>query len=166
MALYTKVHHARLDGQAGVALGRAIFDATAEGRAVKPPRLRARHNQYQLGVAELLGAAISNTAIQVVKLVKALPAIARAGKSLLLPAKDANGKRDWLLPKDLNFLAPRTSFNVAITNQRRYAATPLRRAHRAAGRGQGDRQTHGRIAQRRGDGHGGRRTARLLHRPP
>ena len=122
VALYTKVHHARLDGQAGVALGRAIFDATAEGRAVKPPRLRARHNQYQLGVAELLGAAISNTAIQVVKLVKALPAIARAGKSLLLPAKDANGKRDWLLPKDLNFLAPRTSFNVAITNQRRYAA--------------------------------------------
>ena len=122
VALYIKVHHARLDGQAGVALGRAIFDASVEGQVIKPPRQRTRNNQYQLGVAELLGAAISNTAIQVVKLVKAVPAIARAGKSLLLPAKDANGKRDWLLPKDLNFLAPRTSFNVAITNQRRYAA--------------------------------------------
>ena len=38
VALYIKVHHARLDGQAGVALGRAIFDTTPEGRHVKPPR--------------------------------------------------------------------------------------------------------------------------------
>lgn len=121
-ALYIKVHHARLDGQAGVALGRALFDTTPEGRPIKPPRHRARRAEYQLGVAELLGAAISNTAIQVVKLVKALPAIGRAGKSLLLPDKGADGKRQWLLPKDLKFFAPRTSFNVAITNQRRFAA--------------------------------------------
>lgn len=122
VAMYIKVHHARLDGQAGVALGRALFDTTPEGRAIKPPRPRARRADYQLGVAELLSAAISNTAIQVVKLVKALPAIGRAGKSLLLPDKGADGKRQWLLPKDLKFFAPRTSFNVAITNQRRFAA--------------------------------------------
>jgi len=122
VALYIKVHHARLDGQAGVALGRAIFDTTPEGRHIKPPRQRVRHNRYQLGVAELLGAALSNTAQQVVKLVKTLPAMGRAAATLLLPEKDENGRRQWRLPRDLNFMAPRTAFNVAITNQRRFAA--------------------------------------------
>jgi diacylglycerol O-acyltransferase / wax synthase len=122
VALYIKVHHARLDGQAGVALGRAVFDVTPEGRHIKPPRPRARRNQYQLGVAELLSAALSNTAQQVVKLVKTLPAIGRAAGTLLLPEKDEDGRRRWSLPRDLNFLAPRTAFNVAITNQRRFAA--------------------------------------------
>jgi WS/DGAT/MGAT family acyltransferase len=122
VALYIKVHHARLDGQAGVALGRAIFDTTPDGRHIKPPRPRARRNQYQLGVAELLSAALSNTAQQVLKLVKTLPAIGRAAGTLLLPEKDENGRRQWQLPRNLNFLAPRTAFNVAITNQRRFAA--------------------------------------------
>jgi WS/DGAT/MGAT family acyltransferase len=122
VALYIKVHHARLDGQAGVALGRAIFDTTPEGRHIKPPRVRARRNQYQLGVAELLGAALSNTAQQVAKLVRTLPDIGRAAATLLLPEKDEDGRRQWRLPRDLNLFAPRTAFNVAITNQRRFAA--------------------------------------------
>lgn len=122
VALYIKVHHARLDGQAGVALGRAILDTEPTGRRIKPPRARLRRNHYQLGVAELLGAALSNTAQQVVKLVKALPAIGRAAKNVLLPEKDEHGKRPWPLPRSLDFLAPRTSLNVAITNQRRFAA--------------------------------------------
>ena len=122
VALYIKVHHARLDGQAGVALGRAILDTEPAGRRIKPPRARHRRNGYQLGVAELLGAAISNTAQQVLKLVKSLPAVAGAAKRVLLPAQDENGQRHWHLPRNLDFLAPRTSLNVAITNQRRFAA--------------------------------------------
>jgi WS/DGAT/MGAT family acyltransferase len=122
VALYIKVHHARLDGQAGVALGRAILDLEPAGRKIKPPRARLRRNDYQLGVAELLSAAASNTLQQVVQLVKALPAVARAAKTLLLPEKGEDGKRHWPLPRNLDFLAPRTPLNVAITNQRRFAA--------------------------------------------
>ncbi|MBL8315483.1 MAG: wax ester/triacylglycerol synthase family O-acyltransferase [Rubrivivax sp.] len=122
VALYIKVHHARLDGQAGVALARALFDLEPGGRRIRPPRVRLLSNQYQLGVAELLAAAASNTVQQVVKLVKALPAVGRAAKSLLLPDKDEQGRRRWALPGNLDFLAPRTSLNVAITNQRRFAA--------------------------------------------
>lgn len=122
VALYIKVHHARLDGQAGIALGRAIFDTEPSGRRIKPARVKLRRNQYQLGVAELLGAAVSNTAQQVFKLVKALPSIARAARSVLLPERDEHGKRHWALPKNLDFFAPRTTLNVAITNQRRFAA--------------------------------------------
>ena len=125
VALYIKVHHARLDGQAGIALGRAIFDTEPTGRRIKPPRAKLRRNQYQLGVAELLGAAISNTVQQYVKLIKSLPAIARAAKSVLLPEKDEHGRRHWSLPKSLDFFAPRTTLNVAITNQRRFAARTM-----------------------------------------
>ena len=121
VALYTKVHHAGIDGQAGVALGKAILDLEPSGRQIKPPRPKARRNQYQLGIAELLGAAISNTGQQVFKLVKSVPTIVRTARNVLVPAKDENGKRNWLLPKNLNFFAPRTLLNVAITNQRSFA---------------------------------------------
>ena len=121
VALYTKVHHAGIDGQAGVAVAKAMFDVTATGRVIKPPRPRARSNQYQMGIAELLGAALRNTWQQTTGLVKALPLIARSARSVLVPKKDANGRRDWSLPKDFTLFAPRTSLNTAITNQRTFA---------------------------------------------
>lgn len=121
VALYSKLHHAGIDGQAGVAVGKAMFDLSASGRVIKPPRPRARRNQYQLGIAELLGAAVRNTLQQSAALVKSLPLIARSAKNALIPEKDANGKRDWSLPKDFRIFAPRTSLNVAITNQRTFA---------------------------------------------
>lgn len=121
VAVYSKAHHAGLDGQAGVAVAKAIFDLEATGRYVKPPRPRARRNQYQLGVAELLGAAVRNTVLQSVGLVKSLPLMARAAKTVLVPEKDEHGKRDWSLPKGFKIFAPRTSLNVAITNQRTFA---------------------------------------------
>ncbi len=121
VALYCKVHHAGLDGQAGVAVAKAIFDLEPSGRAIKAPRLRGRRDHYQLGVAELLGAAVRNTVNQSVGLVKSLPVIARSVRTALVPARDASGKRDWSLPKDFRIFAPRTSLNVAITNQRTFA---------------------------------------------
>jgi WS/DGAT/MGAT family acyltransferase len=121
VALYSKVHHAGIDGQAGVAVAKAIFDLEATGRVIKAARPRARRNQYQLGIAELLGAAVRNTLHQSVGLVKSLPVIVRAAKTALIPEKNASGKRDWSLPKDFKLFAPRTSLNVAITNQRTFA---------------------------------------------
>ena len=121
VALYSKLHHAGIDGQAGVAVAQAIFDLAATGRVIKPPRPRARRNQYQMGIAELLGAAARNTMAQSVGLVKSLPLIAKSAKNALVPARGENGKRDWSLPKDFTLFAPRTSLNVAVTNQRTFA---------------------------------------------
>ncbi len=134
VALYTKAHHAGMDGQASVAVAKAIFDLEPTGRVIKPPRPRARRNQYQLGIAELLGAAARNTLQQTVGLVKALPLLARSAKAALVPEKDANGKRDWSLPKDFTLFAPRTFLNVAITNQRTFAGrtVPLSEAKQIA----------------------------------
>lgn len=121
VALYIKAHHAGLDGQAGVAVAKALFDLEASGRVIKPPRPRGRRHHYQLGVAELLGAAVRNTVAQSVGLVKSLPLVLRSAKSALIPEKDAHGKRDWSLPKGMTLFAPRTPLNVAITNQRTFA---------------------------------------------
>lgn len=122
VAFYSKVHHAGIDGQAGVALATSMFDTEATGRKIKPARKRPRNNQYQLGMAELAGAALRNTAVQAFKLVKMTPEIFRAAKSVLIPEKNADGKRDWSLPKTINPFAPRTLLNVSITNQRSFAA--------------------------------------------
>ncbi|MEP6791208.1 MAG: wax ester/triacylglycerol synthase family O-acyltransferase [Ramlibacter sp.] len=124
VALYTKVHHAGIDGQAGVELGKAILDLTAQGREIRPPRPKPRRNEYQLGMAELAGAALRNTLAQYVKLFRMLPAVVRAARDVL-PPKGADGKREWKLPKGVQLLGPRTPFNVAITNQRAFAGRTL-----------------------------------------
>jgi len=124
VAVYAKVHHAAIDGQAGVALAQALLDLSATPRVVKPPRPRRRTNRYQLGVAELAGAALSNAITQYIKLVKALPTFVGAARSLLLRQDEVTGKRRLALPKGWR-LAPRTPLNVAITNQRSFATRAL-----------------------------------------
>lgn len=125
VALYTKVHHAGIDGQAGVEVGKAIFDLEATGRVVKPPRSRPRGSGYQLGMAELASAALRNTAQQYVKLFKMAPAIVRAISGLARPDEKAAEKLTTTAPKKFNLFAPRTSLNVSITNQRTFAGRTI-----------------------------------------
>lgn len=121
VAIYNKMHHAAIDGQAGVAIAKALLSASAEPAPIKPPRPRPRTNQYQLGVAELAGAAVSNALTQYVKLFKSLPAVGRAVASVIYPVSDADGKRRLGRPQGFA-LGPKTPLNVAITNQRSFAA--------------------------------------------
>lgn len=124
VAFYTKIHHAAMDGQAGVLLGQAVFDLTSTPRTVKPPRQRARANRYQLGIAELAGAALSNTVRQYVKLARMLPEMGSAAKSLLKRETLENGKKRFVAAKQFK-LGPRTPINAAITNQRSFAGARL-----------------------------------------
>ena len=124
VAFYTKIHHAAMDGAAGVALGQAVFDLTPVPRVVKPPRQRVRANRYQLGIAELAGAAVSNTVRQYVKLARILPDMRRAAKSLLERETCADGKRRFVARKQFKF-GPRTPINGAITNQRSFAGASV-----------------------------------------
>lgn len=125
VALYTKVHHAGIDGQAGVAFATAIMDTSPDPAPVRPPRQQRRSHRYQLGMAELATAALSNAFEQYVKLVKTFPDMARAMQSVVMPQPDASGKRDWKMSKEIRLLGPKTLFNVAITNQRAYASRSI-----------------------------------------
>ena len=120
VALYSKMHHAAIDGQAGVAVAKALFDISATPSPVKAPRASRRPDSSQLGMAELASAALSNTVQQYVKLIQSIPATAKAITSVLLPVSEATGKRSFELPKGLK-TAPKTPLNVSITNQRSFA---------------------------------------------
>ena len=132
IGFYGKVHHAAVDGQAGVAMATSMFDLTPEPRAVKPPR-ESRANTYQLGVAELLAAALQNQLQQLVQSVKLLPKIASTAYGAAQEAiatrrsesKDDRAARQAEAPPTRFKLAPATPFNHSITNQRAFAAVSL-----------------------------------------
>jgi len=132
IGFYGKVHHAAVDGQAGVAMATSMFDLTPEPRAVKPPR-EARANTYQLGVAELLAAALTNQIQQLVQSVKLLPKVAGtaygAAKEAIATRRnesdDDRAARKAEKPPTRFKLAPATPFNHSITNQRAFAAVSL-----------------------------------------
>ena len=119
VASYTKAHHSGIDGKAGVELAKVFYDTAPGMREVRPPRPARAGNAYQLGVAELLQAAVSNAVSQYVKVVKILPkavkAIGAAGK-IVAARKTVKGERALSLR-----LAPKSIFNVSITNQRSYS---------------------------------------------
>ena len=125
VGFYSKVHHAAVDGQAAVAMANSIFDITVEPRRVRPPRAQRSH-RYQLGVAELLGAALSNQLTQLLQFAKLLPPLAGAAYSA---AKAALAQRragvKTSAPGTRLKFAPATPFNTSITNQRCFAAVSL-----------------------------------------
>ena len=125
VGFYSKVHHSAVDGQAAVAMANSIFDLTLEPHRVRPPRAQ-RRNRYQLGVAELLGAALSNQARQVLQFAKLLPPLASAAYSAAKAAlaQRRAGVRSAAPGTRLKF-APPTPFNTSITNQRSFATLSL-----------------------------------------
>ncbi len=125
LGFYSKVHHAAVDGQAAVALANSIFDVTPEPRRVRPPRAATGH-RYQLGVAELLSAALGNQLRQVVEFAKLLPPLAGAalGAARQALAERRAGTRT-AAPGTRMKWAPATPFNVSITNQRAFAGVSL-----------------------------------------
>ncbi len=117
-AYYIKVHHAVLDGQAGVLLGLALCDLSA-----KPPPLprKALPPAEHPGWTALAAAALRHDAGQYVKLVRHLPDVVRALGSLFGPAPaGARGR----LAQNFSF-GPKTPFNVPIEGERGFASVTL-----------------------------------------
>ena len=116
VAFYTKAHHSGVDGKAGTELAKVLYDTSAEIRRVRPPHRARQATAYQLGVTELLQAAVTNTAQQYRKLAELLPTAARA---LTTAGRVLAGQQTTPGERALNLgLAPKTVFNDAITNQR------------------------------------------------
>lgn len=121
VAWYSKVHHAALDGAAGVKLAEALLDPSPRGRRIAPPA--ARKLEESPGLATLLGAAITKSVGGYGKALRALPDAARlvsdglgAVSSLIRPA----GGRRGGLP-----VGPPTPFNVPIGAARSFATASL-----------------------------------------
>jgi diacylglycerol O-acyltransferase len=114
LALYTKVHHATLDGAAGVAFAQALLDLTPTPRKVEATPLRAGEHP---SLADLVGTAVRATGKQGVNFIKRLPQLATALAKLATGAGAGFGR-------NLAF-GPRTSFNGQIGPARSFAAISL-----------------------------------------
>jgi diacylglycerol O-acyltransferase len=132
LVLYSKIHHALLDGQGGIALAQALLDTSSH--FPKPlSGTEVIHVEAEAGARDRASTAARATVSQFARLIRAVPAT-------LKMAKEALGKPGSLLGKlrDTVLLAPKTIFNVQIGPERAFAVASidLARVKRAA-RGHG-----------------------------
>ncbi len=132
LALYSKVHHALLDGQGSVALARAILDiaplskrkernasASASATSSAKSASRAAPATSAPAASELARVATGSTVRQFANLLRALPATVRGLGGIRETAGLLSGLRQNLL------LAPRSVFNRKIGPGRSFAAVSL-----------------------------------------
>lgn len=123
VGFYTKIHHATLDGAAGVALAQALLDVTPRPRAVQASPARPGEHP---SLANLVGATVRATGTQGLQLIRQLPQLATALARLAAGAGTGFGR-------NLAF-GPRTQFNGQIAAARSFATAslPLDRVRRVA----------------------------------
>lgn len=124
VAMYTQLHHAAVDGQAAVALARAILDLSPQPRALEL-RASTREKRFKLSMVELVSGAITSEVQQLTQLIRSLPATAgslggaaarMAARSELISGRKKAGGLD---------LAPRMALNAPVTPARAFAALSL-----------------------------------------
>ena len=133
--LYTQLHHAAVDGQAAVALAQAILDTHPAGREVPADAPRLRH--LKLGAADMLRIALAGQAEQLGNLVKALPSAVGtlsqvalkaagefAGDAVGSAVSRVRGKANSPAVRNVG-LAPRTRWNVSVSEGRAFATVSL-----------------------------------------
>lgn len=132
-AFYMKVHHAVLDGAAGVALARALFDVAPQpGRKADATRAVSARAEHP-GIVSLAGAALRHDAAQYVKLVRHLPDVFRLLAGIVKSSGGGSDAGPSPLRQNFSF-GPKTPLNVAITAERGFAGVsiPLDEARRIA----------------------------------
>ncbi|MBG6080683.1 wax ester/triacylglycerol synthase family O-acyltransferase [Rubrivivax gelatinosus] len=121
---YVQVHHALLDGKAGVLLAQTLFDPSPE----PPPRPRGKARLAENpGTLALAATALARDAGLYVKLARQLPqALQLIGTLFGGPGKapGGTGKANGHLRENLGF-GPKTALNVPIGAERSFAAVSL-----------------------------------------
>ncbi len=128
VAIYSKVHHAAVDGGAGMAIAAALYDMSPVPRQVKPPAPKKPVRKPSIEERAILGIndAVQNVIRQQLNIMQAVPQVLGTLTDLLAPPKNVDGKPSaGGIPSIPDVLAPKTPFNVTITSQRSYAARAL-----------------------------------------
>lgn len=126
IALYSKVHHAAVDGQGAVALANAILDLSPDAKRAESAK--TKRTTVKLGLAEALTGALSHQLAQAVDLAKRVPDAwqllrRQAGRASEATERSPRGKRASAVPT--LSLAPRTPFNTSIDAQRTFGSLDL-----------------------------------------
>ena len=123
IAWYSKVHHASLDGAAGVHLANALLDPTSEPRKLSPARRQPL--EATPGTVKLVGAAMRNSAGQYAKLLRHLPEFARVLGGFVGAASGAAPDGEPTTTRRSRTMSPRTPLNVAVTRERTFATASI-----------------------------------------
>jgi len=116
-ALYSKVHHAAVDGGSGMLITQALYDVTEEPREVPPAepkeevRIPGQTERAILTANDIL----SNVVRQQLTMMESVPKMIGQMTDMIMPV--LTGKIG--LPQ---IFAPRTPFNVTVEAKRSYAA--------------------------------------------
>jgi WS/DGAT/MGAT family acyltransferase len=133
--LYSKVHHAAVDGGAGMAINKALYDVTPTPREVAPPPPRPAATKPApssptavdplKGITDIMG----NMMRQQVRMWQAAPDIVNAMTNAFLAkpgeTPKALGTLQSLVSQLPTLNAPKTPFNATITRERSYAARTI-----------------------------------------
>ncbi len=123
IAEYTKLHHAAIDGAAGMALVKAIYDLSPIPSMIEDllpaAQPQAPHADEKVEAKDVLRLAYENFVRQQIRAVQWIPDAMKAVADLVLP--DPKTLR-LDAPKEVHLVAPKTRLNVAITSQRSFAA--------------------------------------------
>lgn len=117
---YFKVHHAALDGQAGVLLAKTLFDTSPRPATIRRPK-SVPAPAPRPGAIALAAAALRHDVDKYRKLVRKLPEAARTIAGILDSSRSGG---EGLLGRSLA-LGPRTPLNVQIGAQRSFASLSL-----------------------------------------
>ncbi len=121
IGVYTKVHHAAMDGAASMLLVSAMHDTTPLPK--DPPPAPAKPACVdKLSPSNVIGAVVRHLLQQEIRTIHFVPELLKAWTHLALPDIDTLKFTDALKPPPR---APKTMLNVDITSQRAYAARTL-----------------------------------------
>lgn len=119
IALYSKIHHALLDGQGGVALAQVLLDMEAKApKKTSTKKAVEVSDDSRLRKRDVTQTAVRSTINQFAKLLRALPGTLKLAGGIGSPAK-LKSLRDSILR------APRTPFNGQISETRSYATVSV-----------------------------------------
>jgi len=122
VAIYTKIHHAAMDGASSQLLIQSLYDPTPEPREVTPPPARGPSNKLAMGLDTLVRGAIANVVRHEIRALQFIPDALKTFAHTVLPDAETLRYEDPLKPPPLT---PKTIFNVSITSQRSFAARSL-----------------------------------------
>jgi diacylglycerol O-acyltransferase len=129
MAVYTKVHHAAIDGVSGSELLTAVLDLTPEGRTVEAVAWTPEREPSSLSVLGRSAVSLAGHPLRAARmsygLARSLPGLASSAPRPRLPVVDKLLRRDDVVLPSAGLRAPATPFNKAISPHRRWAFRTL-----------------------------------------
>ncbi len=118
VALYTKIHHAAMDGGSSAVLISTMYDLSPVPRQLPAPPPKDKNAKTKVDINEVLQGVAAHFLRQEIRLIQFIPDLLKTWANLTLPdIQTLKYDKGLHLPRR----TPKTLFNVGITSQRAYA---------------------------------------------